>query len=364
MLSVEAGDKQAKSPHDVTLDSANQRMSISKQPEPVLASLRWPGRPCLQSGNASWTYMIETPDGEFALFIGELKNDSNRPLPFEVWVNGVEQPRGLGAVAKTLSMDMRANDTAWLRLKLETLSKIAGEKPFECHMPPHGELVLVPGSVAAMAKVVHWHCEQMGALEEGGATPVLNAMLSPEEPLTGPDGTLSWTVDIHNPAAHETFVLGLKETTLADGTTRPYSCWLSGNYPRALDGLTRLLSLDMRVIDPAWIGMKLRKLTSYPEPLGGFMAFEPGSRRQKHWPSTVAYLARLIMHRYAMLDILDENGYPRREMGILQAPTKSDSKSSLNIMKGRQCMECGNSTVIKRDGCDFCTACGVVGACG
>ena len=29
----------------------------------------------------------------------------------------------------------------------------------------------------------------------------------------------------------------------------------------------------MRVIDPAWIGMKLRKLLNYAEPLGHFMAF-------------------------------------------------------------------------------------------
>ena len=32
----------------------------------------------------------------------------------------------------------------------------------------------------------------------------------------------------------------------------------------------------MRVIDPAWIGMKLRKLLNYAEPLGHFMAFVPG----------------------------------------------------------------------------------------
>ena len=86
--------------------------------------------------------------------------------------------------------------------------------------------------------------------------------------------------------------------------------WLSGHYPRALDGLTRILSLDMRVVDPAWIGMKLRKLLDYSEPLGDFMAFVPGERRQQNWPSTVAYLARLVIHRYAMLGVLDERGYP------------------------------------------------------
>jgi ribonucleoside-diphosphate reductase alpha chain len=191
-------------------------------------------------------------------------------------------------------------------------------------------------------------------------------MFSVEEPRTGTDGTLSWTVDIRNPATVEDFVLGLKEITLpgadgAAGVTRPYSMWLAGYYPRALDGLARLLSLDMRVLDPAWIGMKLRKLLNYSEPLGDFMAFVPGERRQQNWPSTVAYIARLMIHRYAMLGVLDENGYPTRAMGLLEEPRPS---SSLSVMQGTLCSECGNHAVIKKDGCDFCTACGAVGSCG
>ena len=34
----------------------------------------------------------------------------------------------------------------------------------------------------------------------------------------------------------------------------------------------------------------------------------------------VAYVARLVIHRYAMLGVLDEQGFPLREMGILQTP--------------------------------------------
>ncbi|MDO8931801.1 MAG: ribonucleoside-diphosphate reductase, adenosylcobalamin-dependent, partial [Rhodocyclaceae bacterium] len=361
VLSVDSGNSAQKQPQDVTIDGANRRLSIGALPAPVLASLRWPGRPRLHEGNASWTYMVETPHGEFALFVGQIENGLGRSVPFEVWVNGVEQPRGLGAVAKTLSMDMRANDKAWLKLKLDTLAATVGEEPFEIPVPPHGERRIVPGAVSAMAQVIRWRCEQMGALEGDGPTPVLDAMFSRDEPNTGTDGTLSWTVDIVNPASREEFVLGLKEITLPDGVTRPYSAWLSGNYPRALDGLTKLLSLDMRVMDPAWIGMKLRKLINYPEPLGGFMAFVPGTRRQQHWPSTVAYLARLIMHRYAMLGILDENGYPTREMGILENPRE---KGEVKVQQGSLCAECGNMTVIRKDGCDFCTACGAVGSCG
>jgi ribonucleoside-diphosphate reductase alpha chain len=283
-------------------------------------------------------------------------------FPFEVWVNGADQPRGLGAVAKTLSMDMRANDRGWLKLKLETLAKTVGEKPFELRFPPHGEQKLMPGVVSAFAQVVRYRCEKLGALEEGDLpNPVLDSLFSLAEPKTGTDGTLSWTVDIQNPATGEDFVLGLKEITLPDGVTRPYSMWLSGNYPRALDGLSRILSLDMRVMDPAWIGMKLRKLIDYPEPLGDFMAFVPGTRRQQNWPSTVAYLAALIIHRYAMLGVLNEAGYPTREMGILESPRDNNEPK---VMQGALCGECGNHSVIRKDGCDFCTACGAVGTCG
>ena len=339
---------------------ANRRLSIKSLPQPVLASLRWPGRPELPGGNPAWTYMIDAPAGRFALFVGHVE-EQGQAFPFEVWVNGAEQPRGLGAVAKTLSMDMRANDRAWLRMKLDILAGSMGDDAFDLRMPPQGEKKRVPGIVSAMAQLVRARCEQLHAFDAEGPSPVLDHVFSVEEPRTGTDGTLSWTVDVANPAAGDEFVLGLKEIQMPDGTTRPYSMWLSGHYPRALDGLTRILSLDMRVIDPAWIGMKLRKLLDYSEPLGDFMAFVPGERRQQNWPSTVAYLARLAIHRYAMLGLLDEHGYPMREMGVLETPRGEEEPA---VMKGARCRECGNYTVIRKDGCDFCSACGWVGLCG
>ena len=356
-----------KQPHDVEISDANKRLSIKTLPAPVLSSLRWPGRPEMPDGNMAWTYMLNTPSGDFALFVGQIGNNGGS-FPFEVWVNGADQPRGLGAVAKTLSMDMRANDRGWLKLKLDTLARTVGERSFEMPFPPHGEKKLVPGMVAAFAQAVNYRCEKLGVFDkEDESNAVLDTLFSLDEPKTGTDGTLSWTVDIYNPATGEDFVLGLKEITLppldgyAAGVTRPYSVWLSGNYPRALDGLTRILSLDMRVMDPAWIGMKLRKLLDYPEPLGDFMAFVPGTRRQQNWPSTVAYLAQLIIHRYAMLGVLDEKGFPTREMGMLEVPRDENEPK---LMQGALCNECGNHPVIRKDGCDFCTACGAVGTCG
>ncbi|WP_306603799.1 adenosylcobalamin-dependent ribonucleoside-diphosphate reductase [Azonexus sp.] len=350
----------AKSPQDFVTD-ANRRLSIKNLPAPVLSSLRWPGRPNLPEGNLCWTYMVDSPIGKFALFVGHVEQEGHA-WPFEVWANGPAEPRGLGAVAKTLSMDMRANDHAWLEMKLEALSKTPGDA-FEMHMPPHGEKKRMPSVVSAMAQVISWRVEQLGALSHDGPTPVKDALFSTKEPKTGTDGTLSWTVDINNASTGEDFVLGLKEITLPDGVTRPYSMWLAGNYPRALDGLCKLLSLDMRVVDPAWIGMKLRKLLDYSEPFGDFMAFVPGSRKQQTYPSTVAYIAQLIIHRYAMLGILDEAGFPLQQMGILEAPEDTTSNKVLPT-QGKLCPECGNHTMIRKDGCDFCTACGAVGTCG
>jgi len=361
VLSVEP-EKAA--PQDFETTDVNRRIEIKHLPAPVLESLKWPGRPRLPGGNPSWSYMIEYPQGRFALFVGHIDTEDGRAFPFEVWVNGAEQPRGLGALAKSLSMDMRANDRGWLKLKLESLAKTRGDDACSIPFPPDGEAKPVPSIVAGVARLIRWRLEQLQALDAEGPTPVLDALFSLKEPKTGTDGTLSWTVDVLNPASGDDFVLGLKEIRMPDGRTRPYSVWLAGEYPRALDGLCKLLSLDMRVMDPAWIGMKLRKLLDYPEPLGDFMAKEPGSEKSRTWPSTVAYVARLIIHRYAMLGILTEDGHPIQQMGILQEPAPDQPAAALPAMKGMRCRECGNDTVIRKDGCDFCTACGAVGACG
>jgi len=370
VLEVAPAAASKEAPQEVDQNELDRRVVLDNMPTPALASLRWPGRPEQPLGSEGWSYMIEHQHGSFAVFISHIQNGVARP--FEVWVNGAEQPRGLGAVAKTLSMDMRAEDRGWLNMKLAVLEKAAGDDAFMMAFPPSGDKLRMPSLVAGFAKIVRYRCEQLDALsmQEGEATPVLDAMFSRKEPKASPDGTMSWTVDVLNAAAGDDFVLGLKELVLPDGQRRPYSLWLSGEYPRALDGLCKLLSLDMRVIDPAWIGMKLRKLLNFAEPLGDFMARVPGSDKSQTWPSTVAYVARLVIHRYAMLGLLSEEGYPMTESGILSAPqgkrprVERRKQAEVQLMAGKKCEECGNRTVIKKDGCDFCTSCGAIGACG
>jgi ribonucleoside-diphosphate reductase alpha chain len=285
-------------------------------------------------------------------------------VPFEVWVLGGQPPRGLDAIAKTLSTDMRANDRGWLRKKISVLSHAYGDA-FDMAVPPEGQKVRVPSATAALARLLEWRYNDLGALDArpDDPTPVLNALFAPHEPKTGTDGTLAWVADVRNPSTGDDFVLMLKELQMPDGSRRPYSMWLTGAYPRALDGLCKLLSLDMRVVDPAWIGMKLRKLLNYAESRGDFLARVPGEEKQANSPSTVAYIALLVIHRYAMLGILTESGAPVHAMGVVA--DEPDRRKRADVpMAGKPCNECGNHSVIKKDGCDFCTACGAIGACG
>ena len=80
-------------------------------PQPVLASLRWPGRPELAARQPGVDLHDRAPAVPLRA-VRRPRRERRRRIAFEVWVNGSEQPRGLGAVAKTLSMDMRANDRA------------------------------------------------------------------------------------------------------------------------------------------------------------------------------------------------------------------------------------------------------------
>ena len=346
----------------ILLDEADRRLVLRKAVAPALASLRWPSRPALPQGASAWTSgAIEASGRSFVAIVSDLA-----ARPFEVWVNGAKPPRGLSAVAKILSVDMFTQDVRWVMRKLAMLQKTTGNE-VSLVDPASGEVIRMPSAVAAMARLVQFRYEALGTeISEELPSAMMDALIAPREPKTGTDGTTSWTVDVRNPVTGDDFVLLLKELEMPDGSTRPYSIWATDNYPQALNGLFKLLSLDMRIVDPAWIGMKLRKLLNYAEAQGDFMARVPASEKSATFPSTEAYIARLVIHRYAMLGILTEEGYPVTPMGVVQEKTASTSVRApvAQSMAGDPCPECGQHAVIKKDGCKFCTSCGYVGSCG
>jgi ribonucleoside-diphosphate reductase alpha chain len=355
VLSVDDGKKKETEAVAEDEDKLNRRLLVETMPEPVLKEMIWSSRPEFADGNESWTFMLGTPaGGRFAVFVGHTNVD-DAPWPFEVWSNGSEQPRGIGALAKILSMDMRVRDNGWVKRKLERLAKLTGE-PYEVAMPGSLDKVLVPSVTAAFGRAINARLEKLGVYKDIGQSKMLASLFVNDGLTTGPEGTLSWTADVINPATGDEFTVGLKEVTLPDGTTRPYSIWFSGNYPRSMDGLASMLSLDMRVADVAWIGKKLRSLLDYHEALGDFMTRVPGSKKQRNYSSSIAYVADIVINRYHNLKLLTRDGY---RIGSQEAEEKAKAEAT-----GKLCGECGNHTVIKKDGCDFCTSCGAIGSCG
>lgn len=342
------------------VDEADRRLRIEGCPVPPTASLRWNKRPVTPKGNPGYMYMVDSPEGSFAVFISHLQNGS--PLtgtPFEVWVNGEEAPRGLSDLARNLSIDMRSEDRAWLRRKLEALMKTDG-KPFNLAMPD-GTEVRARSAVDAFARLVQFRCEELGAFTESNldSTPVVDALMSKREPKTTGDGSMGWYVDVENVNTGDEFIVVLKEAEV-DGRTRPFSIWFSGTYPRSLDGLAKSLSLDMRVNEPAWVARKLKQLIDVSEERGEFWACVPGMAQKKQcYPSTIAYVAAVVQHRFKELGLFNSDGHATVDSGVVHLADVRQKKGAQVSPNGGTCASCNAvGALILMDGCWTCTSCG------
>lgn len=356
MLGSVIADADEKKPGSELPSSDPDRRVELKDASQVLSALRWPSRPKTPQGIESVTYSVSHPQGDFAVVVGHVQNGTKHPV--EVYIAGNEQPRGLAAIAKVLSVDMRTGDPAWLQMKLDSLSGTEGDDAFEMHDPRTGDPVRVPSLVSGFSRLVGHRLESIGALEPKGDESMVGYLFSKREPKTGPQGAIGWHVDVRNPVTGDDFLLHLKEVRMEDGTVRPYSMWLSGKYPRVLDGLTKLLSIDMRVSNPQWVLKKLRSLLSFGELRGDFLAQVPGEVRQQNYPSTVAYLADLIIGRYRVLGLIGE------DFQTSAAPAAETVATGFGDGSGLPCPSCHTMNLHRKGGCKSCDACGYQGECG
>lgn len=348
------GKKAAAPAQELRQDDPDRRVELKVVPD-ITAVMRWPNRPDVAAEGV--TYSVKHPQGRFAVVVNHVKNGRLHPL--EVYIAGNEQPRGLAAIAKALSVDMRTDDGAWLSMKLDSLLKTMGDDGFEMADPATGETVMLPSLAAGFAAIVKHRLTEMGALEPGEKSPMVDALFSKREPKTGPMGSLGWHVDINNPATGDDFLLHTKEVRLPNGQVRPYSVWLSGNYPKVLDGLMKTLSIDMRISDPAWVAMKLRKLLNFGEVRGDFLAQVPMDVKQQNYPSTVAYMATVLLARMQTLGLID--GETQLEKAV-EDPVHVHASPIKQT--GRQCPSCYTMSLSRRAGCDECGQCGYTGSCG
>ena len=348
-----------------TTTDVDRRLVLTEVSSPLAKSLRWASRPYDPDGHASRTYLVNSPEGKFTMHVVHADNGSPQTgYPFECWVND-GAPRGLKALCKSLSMDMRSLDRGWLKVKLESLFGTPGE-PFDITLPG-GNLVRVPSAVAAFARILYARCDALGAFtdEKLSDTPVLDALMSKKEPKSDGIGTVGWMVPIRNTGFEDDFELILKEVQTPDGNIHPQSVWLSGRrYPKSLEGLAISLSFDLRVNDVQWSVLKLQQLVDLDEVNGNFWAPVPGTPKSTNYPSIVAYIATLILYRLKVLGLVDEDRNPIHATGVValdderrKRATTDDAENASSTPKGLLCDSCGSYAVVKSGGCDVCTNC-------
>ncbi len=78
--------------------------------------------------------------------------------------------------------------------------------------------------------------------------------------------------------------------------------------------------------------------------------------------AAIAWAVQNILERRAQRQgTADQLSLPLPETA---APAPAVPASGTGVMAGKKCPECGAHAVIKKDGCEYCTQCGHIGACG
>ncbi len=132
----------------------------------------------------------------------------------------------------------------------------------------------------------------------------------------------------------------------------------SGESQQWVTSSMRLLSLAARggFLERALSDMRKVAWDRGPVRLGTHQR-DDGTRVPMWHDSEVAAIA------YAVQNIL-----ARRGSGARPAPSPLPEPEALAtdpmVMAGRKCEECGAHAVIRKDGCEYCTACGNLGSCG
>jgi ribonucleoside-diphosphate reductase alpha chain len=131
----------------------------------------------------------------------------------------------------------------------------------------------------------------------------------------------------------------------------------SGESQQWITSSMRLLSLAARggFLERALADMRKVAWDRGPVRLGTYAKADGGTVPLWH-DSEVAAIA------YAIQNIIARRkGEPVAALTTPEAPT---APVTAPTMAGAKCPECGAHAMIRKDGCDFCTSCGHVGACG
>jgi ribonucleoside-diphosphate reductase alpha chain len=179
-----------------------------------------------------------------------------------------------------------------------------------------------------------------------------------------PKGTLpavAEKIEYWTQQGRQTLYLVVSFMPVEDGRERAIEFFMpvgqSGESQQWITSSMRLLSLAARggFLERALADMRKVAWDRGPVRLGTYAKADGGSVPLWH-DSEVAAVA------YAIQNIISRrSGEP---VAALTTPAAGSTGASTPVMAGAKCPECGAHAMIRKDGCEFCTHCGHVGACG
>jgi ribonucleoside-diphosphate reductase alpha chain len=169
-------------------------------------------------------------------------------------------------------------------------------------------------------------------------------------------------VDYWTQQGRQTLYIVVSFLPVEDGRERAIEFFMpvgqSGESQQWITSSMRLLSLAARggFLERALADMRKVAWDRGPVRLGTYAKADGSSVPMWH-DSEVAAIA------YAIQNIIARrNGEPVAQLATLPAPPTSAAAPAM--MAGAKCPECGAHAMIRKDGCEFCTSCGHLGACG
>ncbi len=150
---------------------------------------------------------------------------------------------------------------------------------------------------------------------------------------------------------------------LPDGRERAIEFFMpvgqTGESQQWVTSSMRLLSLAARggFLDRALADMRKVAWDRGPVRLGTYEKAN-GTHVPMWHDSEVAALA------YALQNIIGRRDQANGQAAAVAAPEPQVTAPMTSPMTGRKCPECGAYAMIRKDGCDYCTHCGHLGACG
>ncbi|OLP04452.1 putative ribonucleoside-diphosphate reductase [Rhodoferax antarcticus ANT.BR] len=129
----------------------------------------------------------------------------------------------------------------------------------------------------------------------------------------------------------------------------------------------RLLSLAARggFLERALDDMRKVTWDRGPVRLGRYVKEDGGSVPMFHDSevAAIAYQIQQIIAEHHILFNLN-SGESEETSAAIKPVAKAEPAVTHGLMAGKKCFECGAHAVVRRDGCDKCTNCGMLGACG